>query len=190
MNISKFSVLVLLLLLFLNTFTYNAFAIEEEPLDLEIPEKEGEFSQSLNSGTLLLKYLFSVLGVILITYIGVKFFAQKFKIQTLSGDWIRVLDRFSLDSNKNIYLVEIEGKGYVLGVTDSQINVLTVIEDEIRLEELRGLALEPVQKTNWRDKLPVFNSKNQRNFHQSLQYNLQEIQNLYSDKEEDEKYEK
>ena len=86
--------------------------------------------------------------------------------------------------------MEIEGKGYVLGVTDSQINVLTVIEDEIRLEELRGLALEPVQKTNWRDKLPVFNSKNQRNFHQSLQYNLQKIQNLYSDKEEDEKYEK
>jgi len=125
MSKNKLLSIILLIILFCITITTGLTASNQDKLDLDNTEEETEISQSIKIGSLLFRYILSVLGVLILTYFGVKFFVRGTNPQTEYGDWIQILDHMPLGTNRGIYLVEIENKGYVLGITEQQINILT-----------------------------------------------------------------
>ena len=59
---------------------------------------------------------------------------------------VQILDQVTIGNNKGLLLVDIEGKGYILGVSDNGINVISTIEDKERLDELRTLTIKTPEK--------------------------------------------
>jgi len=170
------SVFVLFLIFIITGTVYGANNSEE--LNLETSEQgELELSQPLKEGGLLARYILSVLGILILTYWSVKFFVRRTSPSTQYGDWIQVIDYMPLGANRGFYLVEIEGKGFILGITEQQINILSTIEDQERLDELRGLSLK--KKYPSKIRLNIGINKNS-DFHQSLQKHINQTQELYS----------
>jgi len=178
-----------MLLVLIFTFVSSCYAASnEEELNLEDFQKEEKLSKTTNIGSLLLRYLLSVVGVLILTYLGVKFFIRRFDASsTVAGDWVQVLDQMPLGTNKGLFLVDIEGKGYVLGVTDQGINVITTIDKEERLDELRGLSISRINKPKFN--FNFFNKSRNADFHKSLQQHINHTQNLYQGIERGRKYE-
>lgn len=152
-------------------------AKDSEPLNLNQTTDESELDQSLQMGGLLARYILSVFGILILTYIGVRFFVRQINPVTDYGDWIQILDFMPLGTNKGFYLVEIEGKGYILGITEQQINILTIIENQERLDELRGLTLK--KKYSLQSKRSFW-PKKRNNFQQTLQKHISQTQDLFS----------
>ncbi|MFZ7104607.1 MAG: FliO/MopB family protein [Peptococcaceae bacterium] len=174
----KILIIMLLILLICTTQLSFAFASSDEKIDLDTVEDNQQLETTTNIGMLLLRYLLSVIGILILTYLGVKFFARSQAYpRPMYGDWIQVIDQMPLGTNKGIYLLEIEGKGYVMGITDQQINVITTIEEEKRLDELRELSVP--QGTG---KMPGFSFlkfRKKKNFQSTLQQYLRQTQELY-----------
>lgn len=178
--------LIIIFILIGSGYTYAASG--DEKLDLENLDEQEALNKNINIGALLLRYLISVIGVLLLTYIGVKFFVKKFEPPTAAGDWVQIIDQMPLGANRGLYLVEIEGKGYVLGVTEQQINIITTIEEEEKLDKLRGLTLTNLSKPKF--KFNVFKRKKNTDFHDSLQEQIRYTQKLYRRQEGDRNHEK
>jgi len=176
---SKYKLLSIIVLIIVSciTITNGLTASNQDKLDLDISQEETELNQSIKIGSLLFRYIFSVLGVLILTYFGVKLFARGTSPQTEYGDWVQILDHMPLGTNRGIYLVEIENKGYVLGITEQQINVLTTIDDQVRLDELRGISV----KNNYPQKLKlnIFKPKKNNDFQQSLEHHIKHTQEIY-----------
>ncbi|MFZ5943695.1 MAG: FliO/MopB family protein [Bacillota bacterium] len=186
---SKFRITIIFLILMFLFFTFSVFAAQEEPIDLDISKESKEPDKVTNIGGLLFRFFLSFAGVVLLVLFGVKFLLRGADSYTSYGDWIQIIDQMPLGTNKGIYLLEIEGKGYVIGVTDQQINVITTIEKEGRLDELRGLPLKK-DKGFGLSKFNLLPGKKKNNFHQSLQQYIKQTQNLYySQKKGDRNYE-
>ena len=80
------------------------------------------------------------LGIILAILIALVYFAKKvLKRQSIGskGNLIRVLANCYVGVKKNITMVEVPGAVLVLGVTNNNIALLTAIENEELLEEIR-----------------------------------------------------
>lgn len=106
-----------------------------------------EINPSTNMGWLLFRYILTVLAVIALTAFGAKYIAGKFGPETTtSGNWVQILDQVAIGNNKGLMLVDIEGKGYILGVSDHSINVISTIEDMERLDQLRTLSISPPKR--------------------------------------------
>ncbi|MDK2822098.1 MAG: flagellar protein FliO/FliZ [Clostridia bacterium] len=184
----KLKIVILIFLLMFSLISSVYASSDEEKLNIDNIVEEQGLNQSSNIGGLLLRFLVSVLGVIILTYLGVKFFANRSNALINSSEWMQILDQMPLGPNKGIYLVEIEGKGYVLGVTDQQINLITTIEEEKRMDELRGLSIAKHNPSKF--KFNFFKPKKNTDFHQSLQHYIKHTENLYlSNKKGDRNYE-
>ena len=132
--------LVIMLSLLFVSISFAATVEGELNLDSEI-------GRSSNMGWLLFRYTLTVLAVIVLTAFGAKYIAGKFRLETTtSGNWVQILDQVTIWNNKGLLLVDIEGKGYILGVSDNGINVISTIEDKERLDELRTLTIKTPEK--------------------------------------------
>ncbi|KJS87507.1 MAG: hypothetical protein JM58_03985 [Peptococcaceae bacterium BICA1-8] len=177
MNKYKLLSIIVLIILFCITITTGFTASNQDKLDLDISQEDTELNQSIKIGSLLFRYIFSVLGVLILTYFGVKLFARGTSPQTEFGGWVQILDHMPLGTNRGIYLVEIENKGYVLGITEQQINVLTTIDDQVRLDELRGTSIKNDHSQKLR--FNFFKPKKKNNFQQSLEHHIKHTQEIY-----------
>jgi len=189
-KLKPFIGIIALIIIFILIGSGDIYAASgDEKLDLENLDEQEVLNKNINIGALLLRYLISVIGVLLLTYIGVKFFVKKFEPPTAAGDWVQIIDQMPLGANRGLYLVEIEGKGYVLGVTEQQINIITTIAEEEKLDKLRGLTLTNLSSKP-KFKFNVFKTKNNTDFHDSLQEQIRYTQKLYRRQEGDRNYEK
>ncbi len=85
-----------------------------------------------NMGTLILKfffYIFIIFGVIIITIYGTKFIAKNSK-RFINSQYIKVLDRISLDTNTKITIVEINNYIYILAISNNSIETVDKIPKE------------------------------------------------------------
>jgi len=176
MNKYKFSLTFLILFFYFLSLGASFAAGGQDKIDLQNLEGEPELSQPLQTGGLLVRYILSVIGVLILTYLGVKLLVNRTNPLTQYDDWIQVIDYMPLGTNRGFYLVEIEGKGFVLGITEQQINILSVIEDPERLDELRGLSLKRKQPAKFSFKL---GTKKNDSFHQALEMHIKQTQELY-----------
>lgn len=152
------------------------------PVDRELNfddlEQTPEINRSTNMGWLLFRYILTVLAVIALTAFGAKYIAGKFRPETnTSGNWVQILDQVTIGNNKGLMLVDIEGKGYILGVSDNSINVISTIEDTDRLDQLRTLSIKPPERNIFNFKFLKKNSKS-RDFNQSFDKYIERSLNL------------
>ncbi|MZP30545.1 hypothetical protein GTO91_12560 [Heliobacterium undosum] len=137
------------LLLFLLSLPVVATAAEAAPGSIldqtytqrsETEQKPGPVS----TGDLLIR-LFGTLFLVGITgWVVVKFWKRK--QQTAGqGNWMAVLDQVSLAPNKNLFVTDIAGKVFVIGVTDHSIQPIMEITDAQVIEALRQVQEEDRQ---------------------------------------------
>ena len=81
-----------------------------------------------NMGAILLRVVLSLLVVILLAFLAIKFFQRQTPL-TRAGRWMRILDQVMIGQNRALLLAEIAGNIYVLGVTDHNIIKLLEIDD-------------------------------------------------------------
>ncbi|NLT95042.1 MAG: flagellar biosynthetic protein FliO [Clostridia bacterium] len=182
--------LAVILIIIFNLIGVGAIygASDSESLNLQETVDENQLDQPTKMGGLLARYVISVIGILVLTFLGVKFFVRQLNPVTDFGDWIQIIDYMPLGANKGFYLVEIEGKGYVLGITEQEISILTTIENQERLDELRGLSLKKKYSRQFKRS---FWPKSNKNFQQTLQKHINQTQDLFlKHKQGDKTYEK
>jgi len=175
----KVILIIMLIFCFLSVQGNSIFANPQDKIDLNNETENQEVEVSTNVGTLLLRYIFSVIGIIILTYLVVRLFVNSQRnLNPIQGDWIQIIDQIPLGGNKGFYLVDIEGKGYVLGITEQQMNILTIIEEE-RLNELKEMALR-------RETKKIFNfsflspRKKKNDFNDILQGYINQTKDIYN----------
>lgn len=87
-----------------------------------------------------LAYVISLIAVFAIVLVMAYVFARLVggKINArMSGQTGKVLENLPLGPNRSVCIVEMAGRVFLLGITDSSINLLTEITDEEEIERLR-----------------------------------------------------
>jgi len=92
---------------------------------------EPEFGENRTSYLLLILRTVAVLAVIIIAiYLVFRFLLKSRKRVVSDTEMIKVLATYPISANRLIKVVDIAGKILVLGVTDSNINLITEVEDK------------------------------------------------------------
>ena len=92
-----------------------------------------------------LAYVISLIAVFAIVLVMAYVFARLVggKINSrMSGQTGKVLENLPLGPNRSVCIIEMAGRVFLLGITDSSINLLTEITDEEEIAQLRRTAHE------------------------------------------------
>lgn len=73
-------------------------------------------------------------------YMFFKFVSQKTGLNLSGGEAIQVLSTVSLGTNKFVQIIDVAGKVFLLGVSESNINLLTEIKDREEIDRIRLLS--------------------------------------------------
>ncbi len=84
---------------------------------------------------LFIKLVLSLLIIVGLAYLTMRFLRKSMKVSS-RGETISVLDQYAFSMNKGIYITQIAGKVYVLGVTDQNISLISEITDEEVIGEM------------------------------------------------------
>jgi len=86
-------------------------------------------------------------------YMFFKFVSQKAGLHISGQEAIQILSTVSLGTNKFVQIVDVAGKVFLLGVSDSSINLLTEIKDREDIDRIRLLSSRstPVQGLNFHE---------------------------------------
>ena len=102
---------------------------------------EPEFGENRTSYSLLILRTVAVLAVIIIViYLGFRFLLKSKKRLVSDTEMIKVLATYPISANRLIKVVDIAGKVLVLGVTDSNINLITEVEDKETSDRIKLLS--------------------------------------------------
>jgi flagellar biosynthetic protein FliO len=116
----------------------------EESEQLPTPDyeyTEPDFGENRLSYPILVLRTIAVLAVIIIgIYLIFRFLLRRKNPRIADSEIIKVLANFPLAANKAIQVVEIAEKILVLGVTDSNINLITTLEDKETIDKLKLLS--------------------------------------------------
>jgi flagellar biosynthetic protein FliO len=86
-------------------------------------------------------------------YMFFKFVTQKAGLNVSGQEAIQILSTVSLGTNKFVQIVDVAGKVFLLGVSDSSINLLTEIKDREDIDRIRLLSSRstPVQGATFQE---------------------------------------
>jgi flagellar protein FliO/FliZ len=108
--------------------------------------EEPEFGENRLSYPMLVLRTIAVLAVIVVgIYLVFRFLLKKRHPFTRESEIIKVLASFQIAANKSIQIVEIAEKMLVLGVSDSNINLITTIEEKETIDRIRLLSSKESQ---------------------------------------------
>jgi flagellar protein FliO/FliZ len=123
----------------------TSFAVNKE-LNLDKIE-DPQVTPMPSMFNLFFKLIISLVIIAGLSYLMMKLLRKNMKALS-GGVAINVLDQYSFSFNKSIYITQIVGKVYVLGVTENNINMITEITDQEAIDEIleraRERELEPV----------------------------------------------
>jgi len=101
---------------------------------------EPEFGENRLSYPMLVLRTIAVLAVIIVgMYLVFRFLVKKRHPFIQESEIIKVLAHFQIAANKSIQIVEIAEKMLVLGISDSNINLITTIEEKETIDRIRLL---------------------------------------------------
>ena len=81
--------------------------------------------------------LFAVFAVVLVmAYFAARFIGGRFNAARMAASGGRILENLPLGPNRSVCTVEMAGRGFLLGVTDHNINLLGEITDKNLIEHL------------------------------------------------------
>lgn len=124
--------------LWLTVTAPTAYAVSG-PLNLNQPEPQVVEQPSMF--WLFIKLVVSLAFIVGLTYLTVKVARRKLTYSS-AGEFIRVLDQHAFAMNKGVYITEVAGRVYVLGVTDHNITILSEVDDVQVIADLRSRAEE------------------------------------------------
>lgn len=86
-------------------------------------------------------------------YMFFKFISQKTGLNVSGQSAIQILSTVSVGTNKFVQIIDVAGKVFLLGVSDSSINLLTEIKDREDIDRIRLLSSQstPVQGLNFQE---------------------------------------
>ena len=115
--------------------------------------KAPTFGSSKTSYPMLILRTVAVLAIIVISIFVLFRILVKNKNKIISdSEIIKILATFPLATNRIIQIVDIGGKVLVLGVTDSNINLITTIEDKEVIDNIKLFySKEKAEKTGFKD---------------------------------------
>ena len=90
---------------------------------------------------LFLRLIVSLVIIVGLAYLTVKVLRKNIRVLS-RGTAINVLDQYAFSLNKAVYITQIAGRVYVLGVTDHNISLITEITDRNVIDELEARARE------------------------------------------------
>lgn len=91
--------------------------------------------------SLFFRLFISLIIIVGLAYLMMKLLRKNMKVLS-RGLNINVLDQYAFSLNKGIYITQIAGKVYVLGVTDHNINLISEITDETVIDDIVARAKE------------------------------------------------
>lgn len=100
---------------------------EDSPVPAETPSMLGQ----------LVRLVVSLSLIVGLALVLIRVFAKR-AVRLPAAGWMNVVDQVALAPNKGLYLTEIAGKYYVLGVTDHQITKIAEIDNPEVLTGLRS----------------------------------------------------
>jgi flagellar biogenesis protein FliO len=94
-------------------------------------------------------------------YFFYRFVTRKAGIQTIGKDVVNVLSIVSIGQNKFLQVVEIAGRILIIGVSDSNINLITEIHDKDEIDRIRLLSSKsgPVKSGGFQEYLSGYIAK-------------------------------
>lgn len=111
---------------------------------------------------MLIRFILSLLLVVGAIYLIYFLLKKKYKLDTVSSNFIRILLSQSLAPGKLLQVIELAGKCFVLGITNENISLITEINDKETIDQLKIHASE--------------NESNKKSFVK----NLWQFMNIYS----------
>jgi len=111
-----------------------------------VTKTDNHLEETLSFGALFLKMIVALGIVCLLAYIIMKWALPKaVNLHAGHKNLIKIVDYFKLEPKKTLYIIEIEGKYLLLGVTDQYITPLTLAQlDEERIKKALSLQKEDV----------------------------------------------
>ena len=99
---------------------------------------EPEFGDNRVSYSLLVLRTLAILAVLVVAvYIVMRIFLKNRRKIVTGTDIIKVIATYPLAGNKSIQIMEIAEKVFILGVTDSNINMITSVEDKETIDRIK-----------------------------------------------------
>lgn len=158
------------------SYENKQFTVDDGAADVQVSEPPSIFG-------LMIRLVISVVVIGGLTFVTLKFVRKNLHNQS-GGEFINILDQYALGVNKGIYVAEVADQVLVLGVTDQQINVLSIIQDEQIIEEMRTQMLlkqdSVVPANNMAGYLSkmIGSSKKQVDFKAHIQDQIQKLQSI------------
>lgn len=158
-----------------------------KPLNLDTASDPKVFEMP-SMFSLFFRLIFSLVFIVGIALVTLKILKKNMQVLS-TGANIKVLDQYSFSMNKGVYITQIAGKTYVLGVTDNNINLITEITDRDIIDDLvakaREKEMEPVIPSGILQRiLPgMFKESSQGgNFNKHIQRQIKKLQLLVDDR--------
>lgn len=105
---------------------------------------QNEQSEPESYGWLIFKTIFVIGLLVGGFYYFFRFVTRKVGIQMLGRDVVQVLSVVPIGQNKYLQVVDLAGRVLVLGVTDSNINFITEIQEKDEIDRIRLMSTRPV----------------------------------------------
>jgi len=138
-GVKKFTALFLQVFFWLNVTAPFAYAVSGQ-LNLN-RSGEPQVAPPPSMFWLFIKLIISLAVIVGLTYLTVRVVRRNLTYSS-AGEFIRVLDQHAFAMNKGVYITEVAGRVYVMGVTDHNINILSEIDDPQAIAGLRSKAEE------------------------------------------------
>ncbi|MHB8170466.1 MAG: FliO/MopB family protein [Thermincolia bacterium] len=113
-------------------------AYQSGDLNYEVPAGEYSIVSSI------VQILISLLVIGGLAYLTTKFMKNNLHWRS-QGEWIKIYEQQSLGLNKGLFITEVAGKVYVLGVTETAITVISEITDRELIEDMQITFMEKQQ---------------------------------------------
>lgn len=117
---------------------------------------EGDFGPQVDEGSAFWEII-KVIFVLLLFgggfYFFYKFISQKVGLNVSGQEAIRTLSMVPVGPNKTLQIIDVAGKVFLIGVTDSSINMITEIREKDDIDRIRLLSSRstPVQGKNFQE---------------------------------------
>ncbi|MDA8233833.1 MAG: flagellar biosynthetic protein FliO [Clostridia bacterium] len=136
----------------------------------------------------IVQILVSLLVIGGLAYLTAKFMKNNLQFRS-QGEWIKIYEQQSLGLNKGLFITEVVGKVYILGVTENAITVISEITDRELIEDMQLTFIEKQQLqaikpgfTQWLAKLmgnkSVTNLTEQETFKTHIQDQVKKLQEI------------
>ena len=173
-----------------NSNTENSFESSLSYFNTENTESESSAEYKAPSTTGFIVKTVIVLVLVVAAIYGIMlFFKKKNNVSKSDDDFLRRVSSLQLSPGRSIEIVSLIDKAYILGVTDSNINLISEIEDK-ELIQAMNLNFDKKQNTkkpmNFADVLDIFmphGPRNSVNVYADAEKKLNQIKNSSEDNE-------